>query len=195
MTYIKDMTRKELVDELLRAQKVASLAGPWRVEPDKLPHLSNIDYHVAVVPYKACAGGDNIIVFNYDDYHLPEKIANARKAGNKEMADTLAKNLDRFGIAIMDVTGHMIGDSIINNVLYTMLKMGIPYEFKIHGEVTAGLIEQMNTIYYNYIQPPYLEQKPYAPFCLPKFPTAARSGGLMQAIHCHSYSPTNSIYS
>jgi serine phosphatase RsbU (regulator of sigma subunit) len=77
------------------------------------------------------------------------------------LATTLAGNLDRFGILIADAAGHRIGDSVTANFLHAAFKTGVAYELARHGEVTAGLFEMLNTIFYNRMTPETLVSKPF----------------------------------
>ena len=155
---IKDWPKEDLVEEVLHFQEVASLVLPRKKQ---FPHLSNIDYFLAIEPLKGCVGGDHIIVVNFDEYHLEERIAAARNDGDAELASTLEKNRDRFGILIADAAGHMVSDSVTVNYLHAAFKIGVAYELTLHGEITRGLFEMLNTNFYNHSTPEFLKGKPY----------------------------------
>jgi serine phosphatase RsbU (regulator of sigma subunit) len=158
ITYIKDWPHKDLADELLHFQEVASLVLPRK---EDLPVLSNIDYFAAVEPYRGCVGGDHIVVVNFDKYKIGEKIKAAEAAGNTRLARKLKKNLDAFGILIADVAGHMVTDNAFVGYLHGAFKMGARMQLKYEGEITAELFEMMNTEVYYHIQPDFLKVKPY----------------------------------
>jgi serine phosphatase RsbU (regulator of sigma subunit) len=131
------------------------------VLPRSYPRLPGIDYHVSIEPYKGCVGGDHVILVNFREYKLKQKIAEATKSGNTVLAERLKKNLDSFGILIADVAGHMISDSVTVNYLHGAFKTGIIYELNHNGEITQELFEIVNSDLYTHMQPDYLQVKPY----------------------------------
>ncbi len=158
MTALTDWPQQELAEELAHFQELASLILP-RVE--NFPDLQSIDYHAAIEPYMGAVCGDHLAVLNFAEYHLEDKIREAEEAGNPLLAATLASNLDRFGIMVADAAGHRIGDSVTANYLHAAFKTGVAYELARHGEVTAGLFEMLNTIFYNRMTPEFLKSKPF----------------------------------
>ena len=155
---LKDWSRELLLDELLHFQDLASLILP---RSDNLPALGNIDYYAAIEPYKGSVCGDHLILLNFAEYNLQDKIAAAKAAGNDALATTLAANSERFGILVADAAGHRLGDSVTANYLHAAFKTGVAYELARHGEVTAGLFEMLNTIFYNRMTPEFLKSKPF----------------------------------
>lgn len=153
---IKEWQNKELVDELLHLQEAGSL-----VLPRNYPKLPGIDYHVSIEPLRGCVGGDHVVLLNFRKYNLKQKIAEATKSGNTLLADRLEKNLDSFGILIVDVAGHLISDNVIVNYLHGAFKTGVVYELKHNGEITPELFEILNSDLYVHMQPDYLQVKPY----------------------------------
>ena len=95
MTVINDWTHADLVDELSHIQELASLILP---RCEKFPSLGNIDYFAAIEPLKGSVSGDHLIILNFAEYNLPEKIAEAEAAGNPDLAAKLSTITDRFGI-------------------------------------------------------------------------------------------------
>ena len=158
MTALSDYSKQELAEELTHFQDLASLILP-RVEA--FPDLQNIDYHAAIEPYMGSVSGDHLAVLNFAEYHLEDKIREAEETGNLLLAATLAGNLDRFGILVADAAGHRMGDSVTANYLHAAFKTGVAYELARHGEVTAGLFEMLNTIFYNRMTPEFLKSKPF----------------------------------
>src|ERR1035437_8156834 len=145
MRPIREWTKGELVEELLHFQEIAALSLPRR---DHLPKLSGIDYAVGIEPCKGCVGGDHVAIVNFDEYNLKEKIAEAQKAGNSALAETLETNLDSFGILVADAAGHMITDNTTINYLHGAFRIGVAYELKYNGRVTPALFEMLNTRFY-----------------------------------------------
>ena len=158
MIPIKEWTKDDLVDELLHFQDVASLTLPRR---DHLPELAGIDYMAGIESCKGCVGGDHIALVNFDEYNLKEKIAEAQRAGNTTLAETLARNLDCFGLLVADAAGHKITDNTTINYLHGAFRIGVAYELKYNGQVTPALFEMLNARFYDRIQPEYLKMKPY----------------------------------
>jgi len=150
--------KKTLVDELLHFQEVASLILPRR---HCFPRLPSIDYFATITPHKGCVGGDHMIILNFDEYHIKERALAAQEAGNMTLAAALAKNFDRFGILIADAAGHRVTDNVTVNYLHAAFKVGVAYELKQHGEVTAGLFELLNMNFYNRMTPEYMHSKPF----------------------------------
>lgn len=134
--------------ELLHFQELAALALPRK---DELPKLPNIDYFASTEPYKGCVGGDYFTFLNFDAYNLQERIRTAETDGKHPLAKNLRKNLDSFGIAVIDVAGHKITDNLIAVMLGAKLEIGFGYELTYNGEVTRGLFERTNTDLHHYI--------------------------------------------
>ncbi|MCX6816235.1 MAG: SpoIIE family protein phosphatase [Candidatus Aenigmarchaeota archaeon] len=156
---IKDWSQEELAKEVLNLQELSALALPRK---ENFPRLKGIDYFAATEPYKGCVGGDLVTIVNFEkEYHIGEKIKAAREAKNYILADTLAKNLDRFGILVADSSGHMISDSVNTSYLHAAFRTGVAYELKYKGEITAELFELLNTNFYNRMTPEFLRKKPF----------------------------------
>ena len=158
MTVINDWTHSDLVDELSHIQELASLILP---RCEKFPSLGNIDYFAAIEPLKGSVSGDHLIILNFAEYNLPEKITEAEAAGNPDLAAKLSTITDRFGILIADAAGHSISDSMTTTYLHAAFKTGVSYELARHGEVTAGLFELLNNMFYNRMTPAFLASKPF----------------------------------
>lgn len=158
MDPIKNWPKKDLVEELLHFQEVASLILPRKAN---LPRLPGIDYFAATEPYKGCVCGDHLIILNFDEYNIRDKIRIAQESGNEALTARLSKNLDSFGILIADAAGHMITDNTTANYLHAAFKTGVGYELKFKGEVTSELFEVLNTTFYNRMSPDFLRKKPY----------------------------------
>lgn len=157
MRPITAWTAEEMQEELLHFQEVASLALP---NPQKSPKLPGIEFYAGIRPYKGRVGGDHLAVVNFSEYSLRKKIKEAYEEDRDAFAKTLEKNLDRFGIMVADVSGHMLTDNTLVNYLQGAFKTGIAYELKLNGEVTPALFELLNTIFYNRMRPD-MRRRPY----------------------------------
>ncbi|MFA4819619.1 MAG: PP2C family protein-serine/threonine phosphatase [Candidatus Aenigmatarchaeota archaeon] len=168
MKPISEMTRQELMDELRhvageldRVQNYGALSLPRKGE---FPRLHGIDYFATVEPYKGCVGGDYLAVIDFSKYQLEKRIKKAGKTGNDALAATLTRNLDKFGIAIGDVSGHGIAESVIVNFLHGAFRALVRSQIKQHGEVTAEFVEELNQELYEYVKAEYLRKRPYVTF-------------------------------
>src|SRR3989338_2358652 len=157
MRPLTEWTAKEKDAELINFEDKASLALP---NPRRLPKLPGIDYHYGIRPYKGAVGGDHIAVVNFNDYALKKKIKAAYDSGNSQLAKTLEKNFDRFGIMVADVSGHMMTDNVLANYLQGAFRTGVEYEVKFLGEVTPGLFEFLNNVFYYRVRPD-MKNRPY----------------------------------
>lgn len=155
---IENWPKEDLVAELLHYQQLAALTLPRK---EKLPHLPHIDYFAGIEPYKGCVGGDYLAVINFNEYNLVERIGEAGAAGDSALAMRLSKSLDAFCIVVADVSGHMLTDGMLAFYLDSGLRTGIGYEFLMHGEITDGLMERLNTRLYNLVDQTFLDRKPY----------------------------------
>lgn len=161
MSWIRDWAKKDLVDEVLRAQEIIALIWPRTAN---FPDLPNIDYHVRVQPLGACMGGDLAYIVNFSDHGLAKRIDQARTSGNRRLESHLSKNRDSLGIMIADASGHMIADGIAISNLYAALDMAIDYELDMHGEITAGLFTRLNEKFVQWLAPDFIRRKPYVTF-------------------------------
>lgn len=157
MKQINEWTREELAEEMAHFQEVASLALPNSYNFTKLP---GIDYFVGITPYKGSVGGDHVAIVNFSEYGLKKKIKDAYDAGREDLAKTLEKNLNRLGIMVADVAGHMLTDYVIANYLQGAFKIGVDYELRLNGEITPSLFELINMTFYNRIRDT-VKKKPY----------------------------------
>jgi serine phosphatase RsbU (regulator of sigma subunit) len=158
MSWIKDWSEEDKLRELLHFQEIASLVLPRK---EKFPKLNSIDYFARIEPYKGCVSGDHIIIVNFNEYKLKEKIKDAEKRGLDDLAEQLKKNVDSFGILVADVSGHQLTDSLIVNYLHAAFKLGVSYELSFRGSITTGLFELLNTSLYNHFSHPSVSNKPY----------------------------------
>ena len=161
MSWVKDWDKKELVDELLRAQEIIALVWPRTA---KFPDMPTIDYHVRIQPLGACMGGDLAYIVNFQEHGLARRIEQARDSGNRGLVSSLSKNRDSLGIMIADASGHMIADGIAISNLYAALDMAIDYELDLHGEITADLFTRLNDKFVDWLAPDFIKRKPYVTF-------------------------------
>ncbi|MEK6887516.1 MAG: PP2C family protein-serine/threonine phosphatase [Candidatus Aenigmatarchaeota archaeon] len=156
---VKELRR--VVNEQDRVQYYGALSLPRKGE---FPRLPGIDYFAIVEPYGGCVGGDYLAIIDFSKYQLGKRIKKAGKTGNDALAATLAKNLDRFGIAIGDVSGHGIAESVIVNFLHGSFRALVRAQIKQYGEVTSEFIEELNQELYEHVKAEYLKKRPYATF-------------------------------
>ena len=161
MKLLKEWTREELVDELDRVQTYAAMALPRKGE---FPRLPGIDYFATVEPYGDCVGGDYLAVINFEYYQIRQRIRQAKKDGNVALAATLAKNLNRFGIAIGDVAGHGIAESFIVGELDGAFRAFVEAQLDKYGEVTAEIGVKLNQLIHRLTKPDFIRKKPYITF-------------------------------
>ena len=161
MKPINEWTREELQKELTRYQELAALTLPRKEE---FPNLPNIDYFGTVDPYQGCVGGDYLAVIDFNRYGLKQKIRSAKKADNTALSDALTKNLDSFGIAVADVSGHGIAESSIVTYLNAVFRTLLRKEIEQHGEVTTGFVKELNHEVYKYTRSDFLIKEPHISF-------------------------------
>ncbi|MGE5342347.1 MAG: PP2C family protein-serine/threonine phosphatase [Candidatus Omnitrophota bacterium] len=136
-----------LLKEIENFQDIIKYIKPSSGE---IPHLNGIDMFGGVIPYNTLVGGDHIIYVDFNQrYDLDRRIAHAEKRGLSEVVEKLKLNKRRAGVLVADVSGHKITDAMLSAMLHQAFLIGVQYELKQHGEVTAGLFESLNTRFYN----------------------------------------------
>lgn len=95
------------------------------------------------------AGGDHIIYVDFEHrYDLNQRMESATRDGQADVATALAKNRERVGILVADVSGHQITDALAAAMLHQAFLTGVLYELDRLGEVTTKLFENLNTRFY-----------------------------------------------
>jgi serine phosphatase RsbU (regulator of sigma subunit) len=138
--------RGRLADELRNFEEIARLLKP---SPGDIPRLRGVDIHGLSLPLQGAVGGDHIIYVDFSKrYDLAARIAEAERAGRREVADKLRLNRRRAGILLVDVSGHRVTDSLVAAMLHQAFLLGAYYELDVFGEITTKLFEQINTRFY-----------------------------------------------
>jgi serine phosphatase RsbU (regulator of sigma subunit) len=133
------------VDEELRtgAQFLAQYLMP---EAGAIPRIPNIDIYGTTLPLNGIAGGDLITYVDFQErYDLDTRIARALGRGQEEMAHRLQDLKHKGGILVADVSGHAFTDAIRALLLHQGFHTAALYEMEQNGEITAHLIEHINT--------------------------------------------------
>jgi serine phosphatase RsbU (regulator of sigma subunit) len=143
------MKRSETqLDKELRtgAQYLAQSLIP---EAGAIPRIPDIDIHGVTVPLNGIAGGDLITYVDFRErYDLDARIARSQVQGQEEMARTLEKLKRVGGILVADVAGHEFTDAIRALLLHQVFHTAALYEMDLNGEITARLLEQINTRFF-----------------------------------------------
>lgn len=128
----------DLAKELENSQRIASSVLP---PPGEIPRLPGLDIHGRLLPLNGVVGGDHIIDFNAR-FDLDRRL---EKAVDPHVRENLAKGRTRAGLLLADVAGHQITDATVHIGLHHAFLTGVAYELQMHGEVTTGLFEKLNT--------------------------------------------------
>lgn len=108
--------------------------------------LRNIEISGKTVPLGGALGGDHLIFVDFKRrYDLESRIERARERGDVAVADSLCANRDRVGVLVADVCGHSMTDALLAAMLHQAFLTGVLYELDVHGNVTEGLFEALNT--------------------------------------------------
>ena len=111
--------------------------------------LANIDVAGQSFPLQESVGGDHIIFVDFKHrYDLDHRVALAEERGDLAVAANLSLCRDRLGVLLADVSGHQATDALLAAMLHQAFLVGVLYELEIHGEVTTGLFEILNTRFY-----------------------------------------------
>jgi serine phosphatase RsbU (regulator of sigma subunit) len=136
-----------LLSELENFQDIARHIKP---SPGEIPGINGIDIYGEVIPLNGIVGGDHIIYIDFNKrYDLDQRIREAQKHNQPDIAEQLQLNKRRAGVMVADVSGHNITDGLLGAMLHQAFLTGVQYELKHHGEVTAGLFEIINTRFFN----------------------------------------------
>lgn len=130
-------------------EHIIRLAQGIRPKPGEIPKIPSIDIFGDVNP-KEEAGGDHIIYVDFQKrYGLDDLVRQIYAKGNETLALSLAQNRNRGGILLADVAGHSISDLGVVYGLHQAFLTGVLYELEIHGEITAGFFDKLNTRFFN----------------------------------------------
>ena len=129
-------------DEIGNFVRIFRLIRP----PNRGVRIGQIEVYGDSVFLNGTAGGDHVIYLDFERrYDLERRIDSARADGQFDVAETLAKNRERVGILVADVSGHQITDALAAAMLHQAFLTGVLYELDRFGEVTTTLFENLNT--------------------------------------------------
>jgi serine phosphatase RsbU (regulator of sigma subunit) len=130
-------------------QNIVGLATPRK---EDYPQLGNIDYFAKTIPLEGRVGGDHLMFVHFEKLAREVDISLEGSGDRNRIVESiLSKNRGKFGMAIIDVFGHAIADSIPHYFLHAAITASLPYELIRHQEVTQGLFEKLNTMWYKYV--------------------------------------------
>jgi hypothetical protein len=134
---------KEIKDELDASFTLVRKHTP---PPNYNGLLRGFDVYGQSIPLDGHDGGDLVKCINFNDpqYKLNLLINRARDRGDDVMARRLEKSRSRFGLVLIDVSGHSRRESIPAAFVYNSYSMGIADELATHGKITHGLDERVN---------------------------------------------------
>lgn len=133
----------DLAKELENFQQIASSVLP---PPGEIPRLPGLDIHGRLLPLNGVVGGDHIVYVDFNArFDLDRRL---EKATDPQVRENLAKGRTRAGLLLADVAGHQITDATVHIGLHHAFLTGVAYELEMHGEVTTGLFEKLNTRFY-----------------------------------------------
>jgi serine phosphatase RsbU (regulator of sigma subunit) len=118
--------------------------------PGDIPNLKGFEFYGDNFPLNGVAGGDLYTFLDFKNWNLDSLISQASKDARwtnqhrNQVMQMLKICKHRAGIAMFDVSGHESADAIIAAQVSQILKTAIKYEMRIHGEVTAYALEQVN---------------------------------------------------
>jgi len=94
-------------------------------------------------------GGDHITYIDFERrFDMENRIAQAMKEGNEEIAERLRETRSKAGILLADAAGHDITDAFLTAMLHQAFLIGASYELMLYGEVTLNLFEKINTRFF-----------------------------------------------
>ncbi len=135
-----DRPEDELARELENFQQIASSVLP---PPGEIPRLPGLDIDGRLLPLNGVVGGDHIVYVDFNRrFDLDRRL---EKATDPHVRENLIKGRTRAGLLLADVAGHQITDATVHIGLHHAFLTGVSYELEMHGEVTTGLFEKLNT--------------------------------------------------
>ena len=139
-----EQSDKKLASEIQLGAKY--LAQSLIPDPGAIPRIPNVDIYGVTVPLNGIAGGDLITYVNFRErYDLDARISRAQAQGQVEVAQKLQKLKRKGGILVADVAGHEFTNAILALLLHQMFHTLALYEMDLSGQITARLVEQINT--------------------------------------------------
>lgn len=138
---------RQLTGELENFEEIAKYLIP---QPGDLPRLRGIDIHGGTIPLNGLVGGDHIIYVDFKQrFDLDARIQQAAEDGRLDLVENLGRCQTMAGVAVLDVSGHLITDALMAAMLHQAFLLGSIYELDMFGQVTSRLFENLNTRFYN----------------------------------------------
>ncbi len=114
--------------------------------PGAIPTIPGIDIYSLSLPFNGIAGGDLITYVNFQErFDLDSRIQSAAAQQQMDMVRALQMLKRTGGILIADIAGHEFIDAIKALLLHQAFYTAALYEMDLHGEITVGLFEHINT--------------------------------------------------
>jgi len=107
-----------------------------------MPNIPGVDIHGENLPLND-VGGDLLLFFDFKERYAIPTLNHPRHQ------ERLEQTKQKAGIAVIDSSGHSATTSYLASAFYYALSTGILYELEEHGEITPGLFEKLNHIFYN----------------------------------------------
>jgi serine phosphatase RsbU (regulator of sigma subunit) len=138
---------RRLTGEMENFEEIAKYLMP---QPGDLPRLRGIDIHGGTIPLNGLVGGDHIIYVDFKQrFDLDARIQHGREHGRLDLVENLKRCQTMAGIAVLDVSGHLITDAFMAAMLHQAFLLGSIYELDMFGQITGRLFENLNTRFYN----------------------------------------------
>jgi serine phosphatase RsbU (regulator of sigma subunit) len=137
---------RELSRELENFESIAQYLLP---QPGDLPRLNGIDVFGGTSPLNGTIGGDHLIYVDFKQrFNLPARISEAISRGQLDVAQHLQRCQHRAGVALIDVSGHLVTDALLAAMLHQAFLVGATYELDLFGHITNRLFENLNARFY-----------------------------------------------
>jgi serine phosphatase RsbU (regulator of sigma subunit) len=141
----KRRTQKAFGELPKNIKELQRLLRSFEPSAGSLPHLHGIDIGYKELEMYGAFGGDHVQSINFDyRFNLDYLIEEAEREGRTHVAKELKLNKQRGGLCIFDVEGHDPLNCVVTLQLHQMIFMGLEYEIRMTGQLTAGLIEYVN---------------------------------------------------
>lgn len=136
-----------LMGELDNFQDIARYVKPL---PGEIPMLNGVDIYGETIPLNGIVGGDHVVYVDFKTrYDLSARIEKARDRGQEHVVRELEACRFKAGVALADVSGHLITDALLAAMLHQAFLLGAIYEMDYYGNITPKLFENLNTRFYN----------------------------------------------
>ena len=137
---------QQLTSELANFEDIAKYLLPL---PGEVPRLQGIDVYGGMLALKGAVGGDHIIYIDFKRrFDLQARIARAKDAGQQDVVEGLERCQRMAGIALIDVSGHLVTDALLAAMMHQAFLLGSLYELDMFGQITKRLFENLNTRFY-----------------------------------------------